>query len=407
MEYYLVNTDTGYIVGCNESGALIAREWLQGDLNNSSDRLSESDLQFLAAIKQRGFNHSNLRVIPECYSNGTPSILSAQLNLTWECNLKCFHCYVDDHSLMAPQLSFQEWLTVIDELRIMNVPRIAFLGGEPLLYQHFFELAYYARKQGFKILMSTNATLLTEEIAKSIRDVGFNEVDVSLDGGMAETHENLRGKGTFANVLRGIKYLVQTGLKVKTATVLHKDNFREIKEIAFLAKSLGVEHCFLNNLVPGGNAKNLWNSMHLSTKEIEEVRKFVQDWNKRHTRPKLFMELHFMFENLQPHIRNIPKTYAGCKAGRREILIRPDGFVAPCPLFLTERKMLNSDIRKESIKYIWEQDIWIHQFRNVNEFTIKGKCVTCEFKNMCKGGCHAAAYFRFGDLHMPDPRCPY
>ncbi|MBI3894343.1 MAG: radical SAM protein [Acidobacteria bacterium] len=399
MNYYLVNIDTGHLVGCNLIAASFIREWIKGGV--------EGDREIFAEMARRGFSRRNTRIIAECYENGTPTILAAQLNLTWKCNLKCKHCYVGNNMLLAPPLAFDEWVCIIQELKNLNVPRIAFLGGEPILFKYFFDLSQVARDQGFKILTSTNGTQIDRQTARSIKQAGYTEVDVSLDGGLPSTHEALRGYGTFRKTLQGIRFLLEESLSVKTATVLHKSNFREVLEIAKIAEQMGVEHCFFNNLVPGGHGADLWRSERLDTAELEEVKRVVFRWNQLHEQPRLFMELHFDYKILDRKLLTVPSSYAGCKAGRREILIRPDGYVAPCPLFLTNPVVLKSNVRDMSILDIWSKDSAILQFRRANdEANLKGKCSNCGFKSLCKGGCHAAAYHDSHDLCNPDPRCP-
>ena len=101
---------------------------------------------------------------------------------------------------------------VIDILSKASVPAIAFSGGEPLVRPDILELARYAAEQGIYVAMATNATLITKEKAKEMKEAGINFVQISLDGASAETHDTFRGvPGMFEKTVQGIKNCVEQG----------------------------------------------------------------------------------------------------------------------------------------------------------------------------------------------------
>lgn len=104
-------------------------------------------------------------------------------NCTRQCNLSCAHCYASAGNHKSPgEMDTPAGKTFIHDLADFGVPVILFSGGEPLLRQDFFELADCARQQGMRIALSTNGTLITREVAERIRNIGFAEVGISLDG---------------------------------------------------------------------------------------------------------------------------------------------------------------------------------------------------------------------------------
>jgi MoaA/NifB/PqqE/SkfB family radical SAM enzyme len=84
-------------------------------------------------------------------------------------------------------------------------------GGEPLLYEHYFEIASYARDREIAVLLLTNGTLITKQIARQLMDLRIFPC-VKLDSLSAETQDYLAGaKGSYAKIMNGLKNLIEVG----------------------------------------------------------------------------------------------------------------------------------------------------------------------------------------------------
>lgn len=414
---YIVNTETGLTVGTNTLGEKISylyqKRVPEEVIVNDYPLITKEVLYFLRWLKKYRFSSVNIKVIP--INTDIPSLLQVQLDLAWDCNLACRHCYLQDKKLIAPHLSLEEWLDIVNQLYELQVPKIAILGGEPILSPIFYKVANYVSGKGFKLYTTTNGTLISKDVAQKIYDAGFTEIDVSLDGGTPESHEFLRGKNTFKRTLRGIELLAQQGLKVKTATVLSRVNFSEFRRMTELGSKLGVSEMYFNSLMPCGKDRDIWDDIGLTIKEWGKLLAIMNQWNQDDRSPRLFMERMFNFEHLKVgqnlgDVFNLVKhniTQGGCKAGKREVIISPDGFLVICPLVSTERSFHTTNVRDTTIAYAWRHDYWIKKLREVDEGNIKGKCKICPHRVICKGGCHLTSLFESGSLYNPDPRCPY
>lgn len=420
---YLMDKITGGLIGVNRFGFVVALLYQQGknvaeiieycqntyEISTDTMKLKQLISIFIKQMEQKGLTKERLRLIrlKESFQ-----LLTAQLDLSWDCNLHCRHCYLGSTKLIENPLTKEEWQGIIDQLYDMDVPKIVFLGGEPILANHFFDLSRYATKQGFKIFTTSNGTLITAATAHDLVKSGFNEIDISLDGATNQSHEFLRGHGTFAKTLNGIKHLISTGLIIKTATVLNSMNAKEVKDILLLGKEMGINEMYFNPLLPGGRDGNFWNNYVLTFEEWLAVKKIIRQWNRSRNKkqPKAFAESGFDFSNFSETVEYPSSSscnYVGCKAGKREMIITPDGFIAPCPLLSTKRQFQTMNIRQFSLNEIWGRDEWIIKLRGVNEYTLSGKCKNCKAISICQGGCHVLALFEYGDICQPDPRCPY
>lgn len=119
---------------------------------------------------------------------------------TMQCNLRCRHCCVADMpnqqmksmSLETAKTVLQRCLTLMDE----GKKGLSFLGGEPLCGDRFIELLEFASELGFQIGLSTNGLLVNRKFAEIAKKNNIN-VQLSLDGTDEESHEYVRGKGTW------------------------------------------------------------------------------------------------------------------------------------------------------------------------------------------------------------------
>lgn len=106
-------------------------------------------------------------------------------------------------------------LRVLGEVSSLGVDKVTFTGGEPLSRHDFLELAHHATNllgNGIsRLVLVTNAMLINKDTASSIASL-FSSVNVSIDGFEA-AHEEIRGKGSFYETIRGLRYLVQAGVE--------------------------------------------------------------------------------------------------------------------------------------------------------------------------------------------------
>src|SRR5262245_33899931 len=127
----------------------------------------------------------------------------------WEtttgCNLACIHCRRLEVSreLSKLDLSTEQSKAFIRSLPETWKPILVFSGGEPLMRPDLFDLAWEASKVGLPIALATNGTIMNDDLAARVRDVGFRRVCISFDGPDAPTHDQFRGPGAFDHSIAG------------------------------------------------------------------------------------------------------------------------------------------------------------------------------------------------------------
>jgi len=179
-------------------------------------------------------------------------------NCTRACNLRCIHCYTDSRGPAASdELSTDEARAMLRDLARFGVPALLISGGEPLLRRDVFDLADYARSLGLRCTLSTNGTLITEEIARRIRRAGFTYVGISLDG-VGEVNDRFRGvEGAFDAALRGFRNCVAVGQRVGLRMTLTRHNVGDLGRVFDLIEREQIDRVCFYHLAYSGRGSDL------------------------------------------------------------------------------------------------------------------------------------------------------
>ena len=115
-----------------------------------------------------------------------PELRSLFIEMTGKCNEHCRHCgsncgdFVEENPLSA-----QEIMDFLDQIKRdfdISKLRLCVTGGEPLLRKDFFEIMNYANRLGFTWGMTSNGTLIDEDVAVKLFQAGMRTISISLDG---------------------------------------------------------------------------------------------------------------------------------------------------------------------------------------------------------------------------------
>ena len=127
------------------------------------------------------------------------------------------------------ELTTAQGKKLIGDLADFKVPVILFSGGEPLLREDIFELAALASRKGLRVALSTNGTLIDAEKAGRIKDIGFAEVGISLDGIGAANDRFRRARGAYRAALQGIRNCLALGIRVSLRLTITRFNHDQVR----------------------------------------------------------------------------------------------------------------------------------------------------------------------------------
>ncbi len=147
------------------------------------------------------------------WKGSRPLLTWLDLELTERCNNDCVHCSVNrpaaDPRARRRELGTAEVKAVLESAAGLGCLTVRLTGGEPLLRGDFEEIYLFARKLGLRVMLFTNATLISPELADLFAQVPPRElVEVSVYGLGPETHDAVtRAAGSFKAARRGLELL--------------------------------------------------------------------------------------------------------------------------------------------------------------------------------------------------------
>jgi radical SAM protein with 4Fe4S-binding SPASM domain len=309
--------------------------------------------------------------------------------ITLRCNSKCIHCGSNAGSSRADELTIDEALNLVRELKTCGYKGVALMGGEPLLRDDWFEIAKEIKLQKMQLSIITNGILL-ERYLEKIKNLKADCVSLSLDGGRAETHDYLRGfKGSFKNTLKMINMLKEQRLPVSVITTVNKINLNELDIIKKILLDRDIAWQIQIALPIGRFPKELV----ISRLDYYTLALFIEINIKKYKYKRLPLIGAHCFGYFSRYIHHLGlNPWIGCQAGYSVLGIQSNGNIKGC-LTLPD-SYIEGNIRNESLKEILSR---IRKRKTI----LKGYCQSCDVSIDCKGGCLGTR------LALDSPNKPY
>jgi radical SAM protein with 4Fe4S-binding SPASM domain len=166
------------------------------------------------------------------------------IELTERCNNNCIHCCINlpanDRKAKAREMTTEQVKTILKEAAELGCLQVRFTGGEPLLRTDFEELYLFARRLGMKVLIFTNACLITPQLADLLARIPpLVPMEVTVYGMHKESYEAVsRVPGSFAEFKRGVDLLLERKVPFVVKSALLPPNKTEVKEFEAWAKTI-------------------------------------------------------------------------------------------------------------------------------------------------------------------------
>jgi len=331
--------------------------------------------------------------------------------LTFRCNMRCLHCAsdVNDGWHRGDELTLAEVLHLADQLHELGCEEITLSGGEALLRKDWDQIARYLVKLGIRVALISNGYVIDREMARRIKETGIYLVALSLDG-MEETHNLIRdNKNSFKKVCLAASYLKNNSLRVNFVSHANRKNLHELEAMEVLAASLNIDVWRIQLGSPLGRMEQ-HPELQLTPDELPAVADFIVAAKKRKNVTISVGDNIGYFSHHEAELRNTPNReglnfWCGCSAGCLNIGIESNGNVKGC-LSLQSDRFVEGNIRRQTLKEIWEKK---GNFSYTRDFKIKdlhGYCLDCQFGEICRGGCTFIAFGSTGSPHN-NPYCLY
>lgn len=304
-------------------------------------------------------------------------LLSVHWELTYRCNERCTHCYLD---VMAPgakvpgELDTEEAKHVVDQLAELGGLTITFSGGEIFVRKDVFEIAAYARKKGFAVRFFTNGILIKPEVADKIAAVKPVVVELSVYGADAETHDGItQVPGSYDLTMRAVRLLLERNIRCIIKTPLMRENIDQVERMQQQAEEMGVSFQYDLTIIP----------------------KHTGDLSPLKHRPSDDQLLGFLRNRISPETWTLydqSGDFRFCGIGMNSLTVSPYGEIYTC----VGARVSAGNVRHDGLKTIWkESKVW----EETSALTIANLpvCSTCELRQYCVR-CHGTAAFEDGDM---------
>lgn len=320
--------------------------------------------------------------------------------LTVRCNLHCKMCLFrhsdsENRSIMEQELTASEWIDLAKQVAEAGTVELLITGGEAMLRQDFCEIWEGIYEQGFLTTLYTNATLITPEIIKTLRNYPPNKIGITIYGATPETYQKVCGDAhAFDRVMEGIQQLMTLPSTIEFRTTIIKDNYHEAIAIDDLVhNNFGEEYKVIQTRIVTKSVRGACadvescrldpeDNVKLSFQRgIEKIKRIVGD---SFDESNLRISTQQLTEDsvLQPKI-----SLFGCDAGMKDYTISWDGRLLPCQMF----ELYSIDIRKESFQSAWNRFPAV-----VKQPKIDSECISCKNKELCSC-CFASRYAETGN----------
>jgi len=341
-------------------------------------------------------------------------------NLTKRCNLHCSHCYAGADQAGAPgELTTAEGKALLEDLADYGVPVVLFSGGEPLVRDDLAELVASASNLGIRPVLSTNGTLLTEERVAALQDAGLMYAGVSVDGMPAHNDEMRGEEGAFDAAVGGIRTCLDAGLKTGLRYTITGQNAADLEDVVALLAEEGVDRFCFYHLDYGGRGAEIADVDLAPTERRRAVRRLCDLTRQYHDRGEEIETLlvgnyadaaflveyarEELSEEQSARVREYLRRNGGDPTGERVADVDYQGNVHPTQFW---QGYSLGNVRDRSFGDVWddEHNPLLAALRE-RPRGLTGRCASCQYRELCRGGSRLRALAAHDDPFAPDPQC--
>lgn len=308
--------------------------------------------------------------------------LSVHLDLTYRCNERCVHCYLDhdDHG----EMTTAEIFDLLAQLADAQVFFLTLSGGEVLMRRDFFAIVEKARQLLFNVKVKTNGVMVRESEAARLRELGVEQVQISVYSHRPEIHDSItKLPGSLERTLRGIRVLKSQGLKVSISNVVMSTNFADQRGVMMLARELGAEYTLDPTITPKLDGDTSVLTLRIPGGELNQI---FHD-------PELVGNVEEFCAPPPPPGEDVMQGLP-CSAGHTACYISPYGDVFPCVQF----PLPTGNVRRQKFIDIWRDSPQLEEVRSIRAKDLP-TCSTCAHVGTCTR-CPGLAYME-GNMRGP------
>ena len=283
----------------------------------------------------------------------TQKPICVSFEVTHSCTGNCRHCDKGGIKKEENLLSPQQYGEI---LRQLNPPVVQLSGGEPLLRKDIVEIVRVMKQGGGLpfIILVTNGSLLTEKKYVELKEAGLDRVSVSLDFPDQRHNTFRRIPGLYQRLERLLPRLARKYNydDIALNSAITQANLPELVALAKKAQQWGIKISYsAYSILRTGDRKYFISA----EEDLQALRKGIKELIRLKMKDKIILNAEKTLDDTYRFFRDgmIPH----CQAGRRFLVVRPDGYLNPCSMFPEK-------------KYVTQAEVLRH-------FTAQNKCGEC------------------------------
>ena len=300
--------------------------------------------------------------------------------ITDSCQLKCKHCYQQFIKHKNKNMSydsfvflFNKHLRISDSFYIKDKPcsEIVIEGGEATLNKDLPKIIEFVNSKKIFVTLLTNGIHMPDDVLCALKGHPKNRVQISIDG-LEETHDYIRGKGTFQKSISTIKLLRDNGINVYCNFVIHSINYKEFIPLQKYLLNEGVE----------------LNCMHYTSQNKDDI----QGLNKEE------------LEIVMPYYKESSRNYAigtlRCNEGIISSILEEGDF-------LSCRRIMSEDFHSIANYFNDSDEECVQKIKKyaIRSRSIPAYCIPCKKVNTCLGGMLCSRTRKENMFNLEDEVC--
>ncbi|MBQ2937812.1 MAG: radical SAM protein [Clostridia bacterium] len=345
---------------------------------------------------------------------------SIRLEITSHCNLKCDYCHNSEYSNRKDDMTTEEILLLISNIKNKyNINKILLTGGEPLIQKDICKIIKHITSLGIKADLVTNGTMLTETKIRELEEAGLKRIRISIDElGDISDLRSTENPNTLWNIAKEVGY--KSDIEVCIHTVCSPSNVKELFNVYKKVLEVGAVRWRVFDLgYQGGtaNAKTKFDFTSYYVDLIESTKKILEHYLSNNLKDVLDIEINNIFRTLL-----LDAKYDESRPIDIAHVLKQRVLSSPCDYVADHQLSIRSNGQATLCQYFHNT---IFDFKKYNfnaEKTIKNQnevienelmmedlkyCKDCKYCLVCNSGCRSRVEFLTGNIKDADPVACY
>lgn len=326
-----------------------------------------------------------------------------KIEVTHNCPLACVHCSSSATPSNTKEMSKEKCIEIINDSILMGVKKIAFSGGEPLVWKYIEDAVEVASKGNIDVAIYTTGNISDIDKKFSVlKERGLRKSIFSIYSPVEKEHEYItRRTGSFELTRKAIISANKIGIKTEIHFVAMSSNYKLLNSVAEFGKDIGVSDVSVLRFVPQGRGALIVDGI-LNKYQNVELKKIISDLRSKGYNIRTGSPYNFLMLNENPE----------CLSAINKVIIDPELNLYPCDAFkniLSEEIVGScnySSLENSSLNECWQYSEYFKAIRNYLGTEFSEPCFSCSMLKKCLSGCLAQKVLKNGTLQKDkDPCC--